>query len=230
MIILFVPGVIWGFFKKRRLTILMILPSIIMLVGIFTLKTFALRYAYFAVFPLVLYSSLLISFLYEKYGKIMLIVIVGLLVIPSNLFFPYTSVNILKPINYNLYDSSAPTTDYKNVPMELMSELKSNENILISYFSSDVEWNIRKPDYVLPFSMDGRGEDQISMELDSGEIVDRYSGSSMFSEVPIEKYYLIADSFSVSKLKPGQRDLLEDLVEGCEVVYSEVDLRIYECG
>tara|TARA_Y100000310_G_scaffold209284_1_gene209898 strand:+ start:1342 stop:2757 length:1416 start_codon:yes stop_codon:yes gene_type:complete len=230
MIILFVPGVIWGFFKKRRLTILMILPSIIMLVGIFTLKTFALRYAYFAVFPLVLYSSLLISFLYEKYGKIMLIVIVGLLVIPSNLFFPYTSVNILKPINYNLYDSSAPTTDYKNVPMELMSELKSNENILISYFSSDVEWNIRKPDYVLPFSMDGRGEDQISRELASGKVVDRYSGAPMLSRDLDGGYYVLADSFSVSKLRPGQRDLLEDLIDGCEVVYSEVDLRIYLCG
>ncbi len=229
MIILFIPGVIWGFFKKRRLTTLMVLPSIILLIGIFTLKTFALRYAYFAVFPLVLYSSLLISFLYEKYGKIMLIVIVALLIIPSNIFFPYTSVNILKPIDYNLYDSSAPTTDYKNIPFELMNELCSSENILISYFSSDVEWNIKKPDYVLPFSMNGMGEDHISRELGDGSVVDVYSGSPMLSEAPEGHYYLIADSFSVSKLKEGQRTLLADLVDGCGIVYEEIDLKIYEC-
>jgi len=229
MIILFVPGVIWGFFKKRRLTSLIILPSIILLIGIFTLQNFALRYAYFAVFPLILYSSLFISFLYEKYGKIMLIAIVVLLIIPSNVFFPYTSVNILKPIDYNLYDTSAPTTDYKNVPLKLMDELKSPDNIIISYFSSDVEWYIRKPDYILPFSMDGRGEDQISMELDDGSIVDRYSGSPMLSGVLEGEYYLIGDSFSISKLKPGQGDRLSDLTKDCEVVYEEVDLRIYFC-
>jgi len=229
MIILFVPGVIWGFFKKRRLTSLIVLPSIILLIGIFTLQTFALRYAYFVVFPLVLYSSLLISFLYEKYGKIMIIVIVGLLIIPSNLFFPYTSVNILKPIDYALYDASAPTTDYKNVPIELIEELRNSDNVIISYFSSEGEWYIRKPDYVLPFSMDGRGDDQISLELDDGSVVDRYSGAPMLSEVLSGEYYLIADSFSVSKLKPEQRERLKDLAEGCEIVYEERDLKIYEC-
>ena len=231
MVILFIPGVIWGFFKKKRLTILMILPSIILLVGIFSLQTFALRYAYFAVFPLILYFSLLISFLYEKYGKIMLIAIIALLIIPSNLFFPYTSVNILKPIDYGLYDASAPTADYKNIPLEVLNELKSPENVLISYFSSDVEWHIRKPDYVLPFSMDGRGEDQISKELEDGSIVDVYSGAPMLKpEDLLERpYYITADSFSVSKLKPSQRDRLNNLVGGCGVVYSGAGLKIYGC-
>jgi hypothetical protein len=229
MIILFIPGVIWGFFKKRRLTALIVLPSIILLIGIFSLKTFALRYAYFAVFPLILYSSLLISFLYEKHGKIMLIVIVGLLIIPSNIFFPHTSVNILKPIDYGFYDVSAPTTDYKNLPLELVDLLRSRENTIISYFSSDIEWHIRKPDYVLSFSMDGRGKDQISWNLSSGEVVDRYSGSPMLQGQLDKPYYVIADSFSVSKLKQDQRDRLSNLVEDCEIVYSGPTLKIHHC-
>jgi len=229
MIILFVPGVVWSFFKKKRLTLLIILPSVVLLVGIFSLQTFAFRYAYFAVFPLVLYFSLLMSYLYEKYGKIILVLIVVLVIFPSNLFFPHTSVNILKPIDYTLYDSTAPVADYKNLPSELLVELKNPDNMLISYFSSDVEWNIRKPDYVLPFTMDGRGYDQISINNSKGELVDRYSGALILDFVPESPYYLTADRFSVSKLKPLQREFLGELTSGCEISYDAHDLAIWKC-
>jgi hypothetical protein len=228
MIILFFPGVVWSFFKKKRLTLILVLPSVVLLIGIFSLQTFALRYAYFAVFPLILYFSLLMSFLYEKYGNIILLLIVVLLVFPSNLVFPYTSVNILKPIDYSLYDSSAPTTDYKGLPSLLLSELRDMNSVLISYFSSDVEWNIRKPDYVLPFSMDGRGYDHISWNSSDG-VVDRYSGAPMLDFVPEGDYYLIADRFSVSKLKDGQRKFLGELTEGCERVWERSDLVVWKC-
>lgn len=228
MIVLFFPGVIWSYFKKKRLTLLLILPSIFLLMGIFSLQTFALRYIYFAIFPLILYFSLLMSFLYEKYGKIILLVIAILLIFPSNIFFPYTSINILKPIDYSLYDSSAPNTNYKNLPLELLSELKDSKNTLISYFSSDVEWNIRKPDYVLPFSMDGRGDDHISYNSSKG-VVDRYSGAPILNTLLEKPYYLLADRFSVSKLKSTQRRFLEDLTEGCQIPYESLDLRVYWC-
>ncbi|MEA3248336.1 MAG: glycosyltransferase family 39 protein, partial [Nanoarchaeota archaeon] len=229
MIVLFVPGVIWSFFKKKRLTLLIILPSSVLLIGIFSLKTFAFRYAYFAVFPLILYFSLFLSFLYEKYGKIILIVIAVLLIFPSNLLFPYTSVNILKPIDYSLHDSSAPTTNYKNLPPELLANLENSENTLISYFSSDVEWNIRRPDYVLPFSMNGMGYDHISYNNSKGDVVDRYSGALMLDSIPERPYYLVADRFSTSKLKPDQRELLGNLTEECDVSYENFDLRVYFC-
>ena len=126
VLILFVSGVVLGFIKKKRLTFLLVVPSIVLLVGVFTLKTFALRYAYFFVFPLVIYSSLLISFLYEKYGKIMLIAIFVLLIIPSNLVFPHTYVNMIKPVDYNYNDFSAPEINLKYIPEELRDNLKSN--------------------------------------------------------------------------------------------------------
>jgi len=229
MIVLFVPGMIWGFFKKKRLTLLMIIPSLFLLIGVLTLQTFALRYIYFAVFPLILYFSLFLSFLYEKYGNVILIALVALIVFPSNFVFPYTSVNILNPIDYSLLDSSAPVTNYKNLPPELLENLKNSDNLMISFFSSNVEWYVRKPDYVLPFSMDGRGRDQISMSNPDGNTVDRYSGSPILETVPEKPYYLLADSFSVSKLKPDQRERLNNLTENCEIPYSAVDLSVYHC-
>ena len=231
MIVLFFPGVVWSYFKKKRLTLLVILPSLILLAGIFTLQTFAFRYAYFAVFPLILYFSLLMSYLYEKYGNIILVVIAVLVIFPSNIFFPHTSVNILKPIDYSLFDSSAPTTNYKDLPEELLIELKNPENVLISYFSSDVEWSIRKPDYVLPFSMDGRGMDQISYNNSEEEVVDRYSGALILEEgTELDgPYYVLANDFSVSKLKPLQLDYLKELTFGCDISYESFDLVVYRC-
>jgi len=170
MLILFIPGVVWAFLKKKRLTFLIVLPSLIMLTGIFSLDIFALRYAYFFAFPLVLYSSLLVSFLYEKLGKIMIISVIALLIIPSNIFFPYTYVNIIKPIDYNYNDYSAPWTDYKLIPEGLKNELISSTT-LISFFSSDVEWYIRKPDYVIPFTMTGKGYDEISFNNPEGKLL-----------------------------------------------------------
>ncbi len=228
LLVLFIPGLIWGFLKKKRLTLTLIIPALLTLAGIFSLQTFAFRYAYFFVFPLLLYSAILFALLYDKYGKLMLIPVILLIIIPSNLFFPQTYVNILQPINYNFNDYSAPYTDYKAVPVEIINELKSNTT-LISYFSSDVEWYIRKPNYVLPFSMNGIGEDQISMNNSEGEVVDRYSGALILKEIPEKPYNLIADAFSVSKLKPGQKTLLANISQNCSISYEGVDLKVYSC-
>jgi len=227
LLILFVPGVVWAFIKKKRLTLLIVLPSIILLVSVFSLKTFALRYAYFFVFPLVLYSSLLVSFLYEKYGKVILISVVFLLIIPSNLFFPHTYVNIVIPINHNYNDYSAPEIDLKNIPLELVEEIRKEK--LMCLFSSSVEWYIKKPDYVFPFSMDGRGNDSISYTNKKNERVDVYSGALVTMERPIGKFYFILDYYSASKLKPSQRDKLDLILEDCIVSYENKDLRIYDC-
>jgi len=238
LLILFIPGVLVSGIKKWKLTILMILPSIIMLVGIFSLQTFALRYAYFMVFPIIIYSSVLVGFLYNKIGKIVILIVLFLLIFPSNLVYPYTYVNIIKPINYNhgYSDYSSPETDYKSVPENIIAKLRDKNNTLISLFSSDVEWYIRKPDYVIPFSMTGIGEDQISFNktingVRTAEMVDSYSGALILTnKTELKKpYYVTADTFSVSKLKAGQKQRLDKLVEGCEVVYNAEDLKVYGC-
>lgn len=228
LLILFIPGLIWSFFKKKRLTLLIVVPSVLTLLGVFSLQTFAFRYAYFFVFPLLLFSSLLFAFLYDRYGKLMLIPLLLLILVPSNLFFPHTYVNIITPISYNFNDYSSPETNFKIIPQNVISELKS-DTILISYFSSNVEWYIRKPDFVIPFSLDGIGDDEISMSNPQGELVDRYSGAPILEEKPLGKYHLIADTFSISKLNSSQKEFLSTLTENCEMIYTSQDLKIYNC-
>jgi hypothetical protein len=222
LLVLFIPGVIWSFIKKKRLTLLIAVPSLILLIGVFTLKTFALRYAYFFVFPLVFYSSMLISFLYEKYGKIMLIAIFIILIIPSNLFFPHTYVNMIKPVDYNYNDYSAPEINLKDVPLDLKEKLMSSS--LLCLFSPSVERYLKKPDYVFAFSMNGIGNDTISYEG-----VDVYSGAEIVDSRPEGSYYVIADYYSLSKLKPFQRENFDGILEGCGVSYENRDLKIYNC-
>jgi hypothetical protein len=229
--IFFVIGGVISFFKKRLLSALILLPSIILLISLFSLKVFAMRYAYFFVFPLVLYFALFFAYLYDKFGKQMIVLIALIILIPSNLFFPFTGVNIIKPISHGFYDSSAPTTDYKAVPEDLIREIR--ESTLISYFSSNVEWYIKKPDYVVPFSMSGIGKDSMSINNAKGEVVDRYSGSLILKEdlkeIPKE-YYLTADGFSISKLKPDQFQNYLNLIENCTNEYESYDLSIWYCN
>jgi hypothetical protein len=231
VLLLSVFGVVWAFIKNKKLTILMVAPAIITLIGVFSLQTFALRYSYFFVFPVVLYSSLLFSFLYEKFGKIMLVPIFILLILPSNLIFPHTYTNVIIPISYNLNDLSAPETNYKVIPQDLMAELKNPHNTVISLFSSNVEWYIKKPNYVIPFTMNGIGEDQISMINSNNKTVDRYSGAEIlnYSNLPAKPYYVLGDFFSASKLKPEQRENFENLTSNCTEKYASDDLVIWKC-
>ncbi len=232
LFVLFIPGLIWSFLKKKRLSFLIIVPSFVLLIGIVFLNMFALRYSYFFVFPLVLYSSLLISFLYERYGKIMLISLLALLIVPSNLIFPYTYVNVILPIDYNYNDYSAPEIDFKSIPQVLIKDMK--ENILLSLFSPNVEWYIKKPDYVFDFSMTGRIQDSVSYQNPDNKTVDVYSGARIIrkkQDLPhsVNKYYVIADYYSLAKLKPEQMKNFNKIIKNCSIQYENIDMRIYYC-
>ncbi|MDP2925767.1 MAG: glycosyltransferase family 39 protein [Nanoarchaeota archaeon] len=233
LFILFIPGIFAGFLRKEKLTLLILLPSFMLLFLIFGLQTIALRYAYFFVFPLVLYSFLTMAFLYDKLGKLILITILILFIFPSNIFFPHTYVNVIVPIKYNYQysDYTTPVTDYKYLSNIVKMKLSQENITIISLFSSDVEWYIRKPDYVIPFTMDGRGDDQISYKKENGEIVDIYSGSPIidYSKKINKPYYVLEDSFSYSKLKPFQNTSYSKIIENCTTVHNTDDLKIYEC-
>jgi len=241
LLIFAIPGVIWAFFKKKMLTLLLIIPSIVLLIGVILLQVFALRYIYFIAFPLVIYSSLLFSFLYEKFGKLILIAIIAILIIPSNIVYPYTYVNVINPIDHNhaYGDFTTPETNYKNLPINITNELKSNNTILVSFFSSDVEWNIKKPNYIIPFTMDGRGYDEVSYNktqiinnINTTQVVDIYSGAPIinYNSPPKKPYYITQDSFSYSKLKPDQLADYNNLTKDCSALYSANDLKILKCG
>jgi len=223
LLILLVPGIVWSFFKNKRLTLLIVLPALSLLLGIFFVKLFALRYMYFFVFPMVLYSSLIMAYFYDNYGKWILVSIIILLLFPSNLFFTYNYVNVIKPIDHNLRDFSAPEIDYKSIPEYVITELKES-SVLMTFFSPGVEWYIKKPDYVFPFSMNGIGTDSLSYNG-----LDVYSGAVISEARPSGEFYFVADKFGLSKLRPSQREKYDKIVEGCFNLYSNKDLTVWEC-
>lgn len=228
LIILAIPGTILAYLKNKRLTLTILIPSILTLLGIFTLKTYAFRYAYFFIFPLLLFSAFLFGYLYDKYGKIIILPIALLIIIPSNLFFPLTYTNVIKPINYQLNDPSSPYTDYKNIPLELKQEIR--ENTLITYFSLDAEFYLKKPNFVIPSSLNGLTPDQVSINNSQGILLDRYSGARILEEIPKETFFLTADKFSTSKLFPEQREFFKNITSNCKKVYSKQDLEIFKCN
>lgn len=226
VLLLAVPGLIWSFFKNKRLTILLLVPAAITLAGVFTLETFAFRYAYFFIFPIVLFSSLLVAYMYDNYGKVILVAIALLLILPSNIFLPYTYTTMLKPTSAQFYDLSAPYNDYKTIPEDLLVEMQTET--LISYFAPDVMFYIRTPDYVIPFSLDGRTPDQVSVTIHN-QTVDRYSGAPILQELPERPYFVTADDFSVRKLRPNQRTFYEQLTKDCTIKHQDHAYRIYFC-
>ena len=222
LFILLILGVVWSFIKNKRLTILVAVPSICLLFGVFFVKLFALRYMYFFVFPMVLYSSLLMAYFYDKFGKWIIPSIILLLLFPSNIFFDFSYVNIVMPIGHNLNEYSAPKIDYKSIPDSLKNDMKDNK--IMTFFSPGVEWYIKKPDYVFPFSMTGIGSDSVSY---NGK--DIYSGAEIKTDKPEGKFYFIVDTFALSKLKTSQRDKFDEIINGCENIYANRDLTIYYC-
>ncbi|MFA5126094.1 MAG: glycosyltransferase family 39 protein [archaeon] len=232
LLVFFIPGLIWSFFKNKVLTSLIILPSLIVLSGIFFLDVFAFRYAYFFSFPVILFSSLLLVFLAEKYGNILFIAIIALALIPSNLFYPFTYVTMLVPSQNNLNDFSAPEINFKTIPLEILNELKNPESIIITHYSPPVEWYIKKPDLVMPFTMTGQGNDAISYDK-NGLFVDIYSGAPMIYDanaLPKEKFYYIEQGFAFSKLKSEQITFVSKMKEKCSLIYENSDLGIFECN
>lgn len=224
LFILAVPGLIWSYLKDKRLTLLIAVPTLTLLIGVFFVKLFALRYMYFFAFTLVLYSSILIAYFYDKYGKYIILPLFILLLFPSNLFFDYTFVNTIKPVDYNLRDFSAPAIDYKSIPDNLREEIKNSDKKLMTFFSPGVVWYIDEVDYVFPFSMNGIGNDSVSYNEK-----DVYSGAEIKTDRPYEGFYFIADNFAKSKLKPYQAEQFGIIVQGCEKRFESRDLSIYEC-
>ena len=131
-------------------------------------------------------------------------------------------MNVIVPVDKNYYDVSAPEIDYKDIPEDILSDLRGSN--IMALFSPGIEWYIKKPDYVFPFTMTGIGNDTISYNN-----VDIYSGSPVLMERPEGSFYFIIDGFSYVKLKPFQREKLNNILLGCKIVYENDDLKIHKC-
>ncbi|MFA5763546.1 MAG: glycosyltransferase family 39 protein [archaeon] len=232
LLILFIPGIIWGYFKKKDLTFLIVIPAILLLISIMFLELFALRYVYFFAFILVVFTGVFFGLLCEKFqGNCAPIVFAFflLILIPSNIFSPLSYTTMLVPTSANLADASAPEIDTKNIPIDLVNLMK--ESVIVTHYSPSVEWYIKKPAYVLAFSMSGKGDNTISRTNDLNILVDVYSGSPIIFDTNLlpKNYFYVEQDFAYSKLKTDQRELASKIKNNCVKSFENKDLRVYSC-
>ncbi|MDD3083837.1 MAG: glycosyltransferase family 39 protein, partial [Candidatus ainarchaeum sp.] len=224
-------GLYYCFREKKELCFLLIVPTALLLLLVFFVDLFAFRYIYFITFPIIIFSTLMFYYLSKKYDSLIIIVFFIMIFLTSNLFNPFIYTNVLVPIQRNFNDFSAPEINYKNIPNELLLELKSEDSRIITLYSPHVEWYIKKPFRIIPFSMSGKGSNTINRynpEIDKN--VDVYSGQEFLEEKPVGEYYFIGDNFSMSKLKPFQIDFLDNILVNCEELFSNNSIVIKKCS
>lgn len=226
-----VIGLVFSYKKNKELTILLVAPSILLLLLVLLIDLFAFRYIYFITLLLIIFCPLMFHFLAEKYDKLLIIVFFVMIFLTSNIFNPFIYTSVLTPIERNFNDFSAPEINYKDIPGELLSELKSEDSKIITLFSPHVEWYIKKPSLVMPFSMSGKGTNTINYynaEIDQN--VDVYSGAPFITQKPISEFYFIGDTFSLSKLKPAQIDFLNSIIDDCVDLHKNNSIVIKKCN
>jgi hypothetical protein len=232
IIILFsIIGLYYCFKENKELTIMLLLPTILLLLLIFFVELFAFRYIYFIAFPIIIFFPIMFWAIAKKYDKFLLIMFFIVIFFTSNLFNPFLYSSVLIPIQRNYNDFSAPEINYKDIPNELLLELKQEDSRIITLYSPHVEWYIKKPFLIIPFSMSGKGSNTISRynpEIDKN--VDVYSGQEFVVEKPIGKFFFIGDTFSLSKLKPFQITHLETIIDDCVELYKNNSIVIKKCS
>jgi len=217
VLILGLIGAIWAFLKAKEKTLLLVVPSIVLFGLTIFVELFAFRYIYPVTFAILLFFSLLLCFLVQKYGKWFVVVALLVLLLPSNLFFPLNYVTVINPISGAFNDYSAPIIDFHDVSDSLKQEM--NNSTIVSLFPATLEWYIGKPDYVIPYSMDGRAPLVSEKEV--------YSGAPFITIPPARPYYFVKDYFSASKTKDQNQFL--PFEAGCEKKYSNSSITIFYC-
>jgi hypothetical protein len=219
--IISIIGMPFAYNFNKRMFYLLLIPSILLFTGLFFIKVFALRYVYFLALSIIILISTLVSYIYKQNKLLCVFSILVLLIYPSNIFFHSNYLTVLKPQEINFYESTEPIMDYKSLKESTISLIMSKPLVVLS--SPGVEWYIKKPDYIIPFSLNG---------LDSGYAIsnqkDIYTGAEIFDN-QVKEFILIEDYFGYLKLSESERSNLDSLKENCKMLEQSNTLIVYSC-
>jgi len=233
MLIFCAVGVFWAYFKNKQLTLLLIVPSLLALVWLYFSSDYALRYFYFFIFPILLFAGALFAFVAENRKQIspVLIVLAVLVVGCSNVFFPSSFGFVLAPPQENLKDISAPEISFAGIPVEVYEDIMYSGAEIVSLYSPHVEWYLKKPDSVLPFSMNGTYAGEVSIKVNN-ELVDIYSGAPVILDLESKtgRFFFIEEYFASSKLAFNDRVALDSIKKKCAFRYANDSIAIFECN
>jgi len=215
-------GMPFAYKWNKRMFYLLLAPSLILFTGLFFIKLFALRYAYFVTLSITLFISVALSYLYKNNKILCIFVIFFAIIYPSNLFFQSNYLTVVKPQAITSYETTEPIIDYKSLSESTKNIIISSDIVTLS--SPGVEWYLKKPEYVIPFSLNG---------LESGyalyEGKDAYTGGEVFNN-QTQNFVLLEDYFGYSKLSNKELDNLNKIKAGCKIIEESNTLRVYSCN
>ena len=152
----------------------------------------------------------------KNFPKFLILGIIGLIFV-SNIIFPYNYATIILPIKESFNDYSAPIIDIKNIPTELKEKMINNN--VGTFYPAYFEWYVKKPDFVVPYSMSGRNI--IVKEIDD------YTGVTYVKEPPNREYYFVKDYFSYYKFH--DKNEANKFFNECDLSFKNSTLEIFYC-
>ena len=214
-------GIPLAYLKNKRLTLMIIIPSIVLFLSLILLKVYALRYAYFIVFLSAVLISLVFSFIYSHSKTLFIIVLLFALLYPSNLFFTQGYLTTIKPEAINIETFSEPVLDY-NFNQTTKEFIENNK--IVALFTPSVSVLFKSPDYFIPFSLSGISED-ISKERDVYTNAEAFD----FENPQISSFVFIEDAFGYSKLSDEQITNIEKTKQNCSQVEQTRSVKVFSC-
>lgn len=206
---------------NKRLFAFLLIPSVILIFGLLFIKLFAARYLYSVVLLIIILSANLFSYLHKNNKIIFWIVLAIILIYPSNIFFERGYLTVLQPEEISHYSSSEPILEYKSISPNTRELIENNP--LVVMWSPGAEWYLKKPDYVIPFSLSG-----LSSGYTLSDNRDIYTGAEVFDS-QIRDFILIEDIFGYLKLNETERARVESIKAECAVLEESRTLRISNC-
>ncbi len=209
--------------RNKKLTLWMVLPSLLLIIGLFFIKVFALRYVYFIIPLVIIGIALIFSYIWKWNKTVFAILLLFALIFPSNIVQDVSPLTILKPEKVNIASSSEPIMDYSfngTTKDKIM-----NKNIVVLW-TAGIAWNYKKPEYFVPFSLNG---------LETGYAIyngkDAYTGAESFNldNPQLKNFVLIEDLFGYAKLAPSVREKWNNLREKCDKIEETNSVKVYEC-
>lgn len=212
IIFLSVLGMIYAIFKNYKFHLSFIAFFIIPFIGLFFVKVFATRYAYFVVFPLFFY----LVFLFKQV-KFKFILFALLIIFFTPTVFDFNGIK--KP----LYDSSMPLADYKGAYSYISSNY--NDSVLVSTWAPGAEWYYGNLDYWIKYSVSGFSNEGWTHYED----IEKFSGAIVIhniSNFPKSDFILTLDLQAERKIGPTYLDYINSR---CIIDKELYNMKIYYC-
>ncbi|HDP74051.1 MAG TPA: phospholipid carrier-dependent glycosyltransferase [Candidatus Woesearchaeota archaeon] len=202
-------GLIISIYKNPKPHASIALISLTPFLGLFFIREFATRYAYFLTFPLMLYVAAL--FKEAKFRYILLAVFIA---------FMAPSVFTLTPFREAAYDPSMPLADYKGAAA-FLSTLEEEYPVAVTW-SPAAAWYGYPADYQLNYSLSGLGHG-FWRPVNGRERFANAIVVNSQAQLP-EEYILVMDAQGARKLPAGNYNFTP-----CETLFKSYDISVALC-